>query len=59
MVENMFPKLCDPCKIGTLEIRNRIVLPPMTTNFADQGFVSERLKDTTLGKVIDKLKPPI
>ncbi len=39
-----FQRLLSPGKIGNMEIRNRIVMPPMGTNYADdEGFVTERL----------------
>jgi len=38
-----FKKLFSPFKIGNLELKNRIVMPPMATNFAgEDGFVNER-----------------
>lgn len=37
-------KLLDPTNIGTLEVKNRIVMPPMATGFASEdGEVTERL----------------
>src|SRR3981189_2929291 len=34
--------LLTPARIGSVEIRNRIVMPPMTTRLADQeGFVTD------------------
>ena len=34
--------LLTPARIGSVEIRNRIVMPPMTTRLADaEGFVTE------------------
>lgn len=40
-------KLFSPIKIGTMEVKNRIVYPPMITNYAafEDGSVTERLKD--------------
>ncbi|MEM2179159.1 MAG: FAD-dependent oxidoreductase, partial [Candidatus Methanomethylicaceae archaeon] len=36
-------KIFEPINIGSLEIKNRIVMPPMSTNFANEdGSVSER-----------------
>ena len=38
------PRLLDPLKIGSLELRNRIVMPPMGTGYADtKGEVTEKL----------------
>ena len=38
-----FKKLFSPFKIGNLELKNRIVMPPMATNFAgEDGFVNDR-----------------
>lgn len=37
-------KCLDPARLGTLELRNRIIYPPMVTSFATQdGFVTDRL----------------
>ena len=38
-------KLCEPIKIGNIKIKNRIVMAPMTTHFADEGYVTEKLID--------------
>ena len=39
-------KLLTPIKIGRLEIQNRIVMPPMTSNFAGEiGAVNQRVID--------------
>ena len=36
-------KILEPISIGSLELKNRIVMPPMSTNFANEdGSVSER-----------------
>lgn len=41
-----FPVLLSPIKIGTMEVRNRFVVPPMGTNFANpDGSVSKQLID--------------
>jgi len=38
-----FENLFNPFQIGKLEFKNRIVMPPMATNFAgEDGFVNER-----------------
>ena len=37
-------KLLEPIKIGTLEVKNRIVMPPMHTGFGtEEGEVTERM----------------
>ncbi|MFZ3130534.1 MAG: FAD-dependent oxidoreductase, partial [Desulfosporosinus sp.] len=36
-------KILSPIKIGNLEIRNRVVMAPMTNNFAQEGFITERM----------------
>jgi len=39
-------KLFEPTKIGTMRLKNRIVMPPMDTNLATtEGFVTARLID--------------
>lgn len=39
----MFETLFEPIRIGTLELNNRLVVPPMVTNFCtDDGHASER-----------------
>jgi 2,4-dienoyl-CoA reductase-like NADH-dependent reductase (Old Yellow Enzyme family) len=43
-----FPHLFEPIQIGRTELKNRIVMPPMSTNFGDLGHpgeVSERHKN--------------
>lgn len=41
-----FEHALSPVKIGKIELRNRLVVPPMGTNFADrQGFVTQQLLD--------------
>ena len=38
------PRLLDPLNVGSLELRNRIVMPPMATEFSTQrGEVTDRL----------------
>lgn len=42
-MEAELSKIFEPVNIGPLEIKNRIVMPPMSTNFANEdGSVSER-----------------
>ncbi len=42
----MLEKLFEPTRIGRMELRNRIVMPPMVTNFANaDGTVSETIKN--------------
>jgi len=36
-------KLLSPIQIGNLEIRNRVVMAPMTNNFAQDGYVTEQM----------------
>jgi 2,4-dienoyl-CoA reductase-like NADH-dependent reductase (Old Yellow Enzyme family)/thioredoxin reductase len=41
-----FPRLFQPFRLGQLELRNRIVMPPMGTKFSSEdGFVTDQLKD--------------
>ncbi len=41
-----FPKLFSPIKIGSLELKNRFVVPPMATNLANEdGTVTQGLID--------------
>lgn len=40
------PALLSPFRIGHLQLRNRIVYPPMATNYCtDEGYVTQRLID--------------
>lgn len=41
MSQTEFSKLLSPGKIGTMELKNRIVLPPMGTDAGEEGFVTE------------------
>ena len=41
-----FDNLFSPFSIGSLKLTNRLVMPPMATNYASpEGFVTERLID--------------
>lgn len=41
-----FRKLFEPGHIGELELRNRIVMAPMGTNYAtEDGYITDRIKD--------------
>jgi 2,4-dienoyl-CoA reductase-like NADH-dependent reductase (Old Yellow Enzyme family)/thioredoxin reductase len=41
-----FPQLFQPYHLRNLDLRNRIVMPPMVTNYASpNGFVTDRLRD--------------
>lgn len=41
-----FEKLFTPIRIGKMEVKNRIVMPPMTSNFANEtGAVNQRVID--------------
>ncbi len=40
-----YPDLFSPIRLGKLELRNRIVMPPMTTGFARDGYVTDTLID--------------
>jgi 2,4-dienoyl-CoA reductase-like NADH-dependent reductase (Old Yellow Enzyme family)/thioredoxin reductase len=36
-------KLFEPCRLGNVEIRNRIVMAPMSLNLCQDGFVTDRM----------------
>ncbi|UCH52166.1 MAG: hypothetical protein JSV54_07820, partial [Chloroflexota bacterium] len=43
MNNKQFPKLFQPGHIGKLELKNRLVMPPMATNYAlKDGTVTDR-----------------
>ena len=42
----MSGKLWEPFRIGRMELKNRVVMPPMVTRYAsDDGFVTDRNKN--------------
>jgi 2,4-dienoyl-CoA reductase-like NADH-dependent reductase (Old Yellow Enzyme family)/thioredoxin reductase len=46
MSHKQFPKLFEPGLIGSLELKNRLVMPPMATNYAtEDGEVTQRQID--------------
>lgn len=46
MTSGQFKKLFEPARIGQMQMRNRIVMPPMGTGYAaEDGSVSQRLID--------------
>ncbi len=40
---NRYPHLFSPIKIGETTVKNRIFMPPISTNLADKGYVTEEL----------------
>ena len=40
---NNFPHLLSPIKIGETEVKNRVFMPPVSTNLADKGYVTDEL----------------
>jgi 2,4-dienoyl-CoA reductase (NADPH2) len=40
-----FDRLFEPLYLGELKLANRLVMPPMTTNYAKDGFVTDRMLD--------------
>ncbi len=40
---NQYPHLFSPIKIGETTVKNRIFMPPISTNLADKGYVTEDL----------------
>ncbi len=48
------PRLLDPLRIGTLELRNRIVMPPMATELSTrEGEVTDRLVEHYVARTED------
>jgi len=46
MTASQFKKIFEPTNIGTMQLKNRIVMPPMGTNYAEAGgAVSPRMLD--------------
>jgi len=46
MTDTQFKRLFEPFNIGTLQLKNRIVMPPMGTGYAeDEGYIGQRLID--------------
>jgi 2,4-dienoyl-CoA reductase-like NADH-dependent reductase (Old Yellow Enzyme family)/thioredoxin reductase len=46
MSQKQFPRLFEPGRIGSLELKNRLVMPPMATNYAlKDGSVTQRQID--------------
>lgn len=40
-----YPLLFSPLKVGKTEVRNRVFMPPVSTNLADKGYVTDALVD--------------
>jgi 2,4-dienoyl-CoA reductase-like NADH-dependent reductase (Old Yellow Enzyme family) len=45
MTKTKYPKLFEPLNIGKLKLACRIVMPPMTTGYAKNGFVTDTMID--------------
>ena len=40
---NQFSHLFEPIRIGKQTVKNRIFMPPLSTNLADKGYVTDAL----------------
>ena len=40
---NQYPHLFSPIKIGNTTVKNRIFMPPLSTNLANKGYVTDAL----------------
>ena len=40
-----FQKLFESNNVGSLELKNRIIMPPCTTGMAKDGYVTEKMKN--------------
>ena len=40
-----FNQAFTPCKIGTMELRNRLIIPAMETEYSKEGRINQRLTD--------------
>ena len=45
MESSAYPMLFSPIKVGTTEVKNRVFMPPVSTNLADHGYVTDALVD--------------
>ncbi|MBI2934855.1 MAG: FAD-dependent oxidoreductase [Chloroflexi bacterium] len=45
MAQPKLKKLFEPIRIGNVEVRNRIKIPPFAIGYAENGFVTPRLKN--------------
>ena len=45
MESEKYPLLFSPIKVGTQTVRNRVFMPPISTNLADHGYVTDALVD--------------
>ena len=39
----LFPNLFSPIQIGKTTVKNRIFMPPLSTNLAEKGYVTDAL----------------
>lgn len=49
MESQAYPMLFSPIKVGTQEVKNRVFMPPVSTNLADHGYVTDALVDHYTG----------
>lgn len=45
MESQAYPMLFSSIKVGTQEVKNRVFMPPVSTNLADRGYVTDALVD--------------
>ena len=43
MAKSKYQRLFEPVNIGCLEIKNRVVMPPMTSCYPENGYVTDRM----------------
>ena len=48
MESQAYPMLFSPIKVGTQEVKNRVFMPPVSTNLADHGYVTDAVSYTHL-----------
>ena len=40
---SQYPHLFSPIQIGKTTVKNRVFMPPLSTNLADKGYVTDAL----------------
>ena len=41
MESSAYPMLFSPINVGTTQVKNRVFMPPVSTNMADHGYVTQ------------------
>ena len=55
MESSAYPMLFSPIKVGTTEVKNRVFMPPVSTNLADLYIKAGAVKEASRYDAVERL----